>query len=475
MSSQGLIKSMMTIGSAQALKILISIARIKILAVMLGPAGLGLLGIYNSLLETSSKVAGLGLSSSGVRELANAREDEETLSRVRLVLFTAHLAQGGLAMVLVWLIREPLALWLFGHAQQATAVGFIGIAVLLTLLAASQTALLQGLRRITDLSYVTVFGILAGTAAGLIGVWIDGEDGLIWFVLAQPLGTIAVALYFTHRLPGPQIASLSLPEIWNVWRPMAALGVVFMLGELASAVTLLLIQSRIAQEIGLDGTGIFAAAWGISMQYTGFLVTAMTADYYPRLTEVIRDRPASNRLMNDQIQLGLAVGGPVLLLLIGFAPWVVDTLYSNEFSAAAELVQWQAVGNVFMLASWPIAFAFVAAARSRIYLFTEIFWSALFLAMAWGGLSLLGIEATGAAFTVSYILYFALLVVLARKIHGFQWEKLSIQLTAVHGALACSLLALTAMAPSTAAIVSAAVGLVTGFFGLGLVLRKSGY
>jgi len=255
---------------------------------------------------------------------------------------------------------------------------------------------------------------------------------------------------------------------------MATLGVVFMLGELASAATLLLIQSRIAHEIGLDGTGIFAAAWGISMQYAGFLVMAMSADYYPRLTEVIHDRHASNRLMNDQIQLGLAVGGPVLLLLIGFAPWVVEILYSSEFSLAAELLQWQTVGNVFMLASWPLAFAFVAAARSRIYLFTEIFWNALFLAMAWGGLSFFGLEATGAAFTISYILYFALLTVLARRRHGFQWEKLSIQLTALHAALACLVLGLATIAPSTGAIASTVLALITGNMGLRIVLRKIG-
>jgi len=473
-SSQGLIKSMMTIGSAQALKILISIAQVKILAVMLGPAGLGLLGIYNSLLETSAKVSGLGLSSSGIRELASARGDEATLSRVRIVLLTAHLVQGGLAMILVWTFREPLALLLFDDARRATAIGLVGIAVLLTLLAASQTALLQGLRRIADLSRVTVLGILAGTVTGLIAVWIADEDGLIWFVLAQPLGAIAVALYFTRRLPRPHAVRLTLTQIWDVWRPMATLGAVFMLGELASAATLLLIQSRIAHEIGLDGTGVFAAAWGISMQYTGFLVMAMSADYYPRLTEVIHDCDASNRLMNDQIQLGLAVGGPVLLLLIGFAPWVVDILYSREFSLAAKLLQWQTVGNVFMLASWPLAFAFVAAARSRTYLFIEILWNALFLAMAWGGLSFYGIEATGAAFTISYILYFALLTVLARRRHGFQWEKLSVQLTAIHSALACLVLALATVAPSIAAVASAVLALVTGNTGLRIILRKIG-
>ena len=50
-SSRGLIKSMLIIGSAQFVNILISIFRMKVLAVLLGPSGVGLLSIYNSLLE----------------------------------------------------------------------------------------------------------------------------------------------------------------------------------------------------------------------------------------------------------------------------------------------------------------------------------------------------------------------------------------------------------------------------------------
>ena len=52
---------MLVIGSAQVVNILISIIRIKVLAVMLGPSGVGLLSIYTSLLEMVKQTAGLGI------------------------------------------------------------------------------------------------------------------------------------------------------------------------------------------------------------------------------------------------------------------------------------------------------------------------------------------------------------------------------------------------------------------------------
>ena len=54
------------------------------------------------------------------------------------------------------------------------------------------------------------------------------------------------------------------------------------------------------------------------MTYVGFFLGAMGADYYPRLTEVIHDKVAAVRLMNDQAQLGLAIGGPVFCCSLGW-------------------------------------------------------------------------------------------------------------------------------------------------------------
>ena len=236
-NSRSLIKSMLIIGSAQVVNILISIVRMKVLAGLLGPSGFGLLSIYNSLLGMVQQTAGLGMGSSGVQEIASSRGDEATLSSVRRVLFAAHLLQGTLAMIAVWLLRERIAIWLFGDALRATEVGLIGIAILFGLLASAQTALLQGLRKIGDLGRVTVIGAFVGTLVGLAAVWLQGEHGLIWFILVQPLAVVLIALHYTRRLPKPMASRLSLVDTWEVWKPMAKLGAAFMLGRLATAAT----------------------------------------------------------------------------------------------------------------------------------------------------------------------------------------------------------------------------------------------
>ncbi len=474
-NSRSLIRSMSIIGSVQVFNILLSIIRVKLVAMLLGPAGIGLLGIYSNLQQMVGTAAGLGMSSSGVRQLASARGDVKTLNRVSRVLLGAHLAQGILAMVAVWLVRQPLAVWLTNDATLATEIGLVGVATLLMLVSTAHITILQGLRRIGDLGRVTAIGALAGTLFGLLAVWWLGRPGLIWFILVQPLANLLTAIFFIRKLPDRgERPPLCFLEVWNTWKPMVRLGAAFMVGGLTTTATLLLVRSLITQELGIDAAGYFAAAWGIAMTYVGFLLGAMMADYYPRLTEVIHDRPAANRLINDQAQLGLVLGGPVLLLLIGWAPWIITLLYSNDFGPAATLLQWQTVGNVFKLTSWAMSIAIVAGAHAKIYIFMELSFNAVFLVLIWVFLPKFGLEITGVAFLLGYITYFITVFLLVSRFRGFRWQALSLKLFGLNIVLAFSTLAVAQVYPTTGIVVSPLIAFATGVLGLRIVLEKIG-
>jgi PST family polysaccharide transporter len=473
-NSRGLLRSMAIIGSAQAVRIVITILRTKVVAVLLGPAGIGLLSILNNLYEMASMSASLGLNSSGVRELSSARGELETLSRVRRVLLGMLLLQGLIAVLLIWIARRWLAEWLLGSAEYATEVGLVGVATFFFLLSSSQTTLLQGLRRIADLGRVTVWSTFIGTLAGLGAVVLFGQPGLIWLILAPAATSVLVALRYTRRLPPADAVRMTLGDIWRTWLPLVKLGVVFTLGSLVTIATLLLVRSLITQELGLEAAGHFAAAWSITMIYVGFLLQAMGADYFPRLTEVIKDRDAATRLMNDQMQLALALGGPILLILIGCAPWLIRLLYSPAFDPAVVLLQWQTVGNVFKLASWALAFAIVAAARSGLFLITELLFNVVFLPLIWFGLPWLGVEMAGIAFLFAYIIYFVVIAALVHHLHGFRWQPLSSRLVGLHVSLAIALLVLCLNSPVAGALTSIGLGCAMAFLGGHVVITKIG-
>src|SRR6185369_5038127 len=109
-SYRQIIKATGIIGGANAFVIFLRIARMKVLAVLLGPTGIGLMGIYSSLVSTVATVAGMGIASSGVRQIAEADGigDRRTTRKVLLVLVSLSLFLGVCGAGTMLLFRNPI-------------------------------------------------------------------------------------------------------------------------------------------------------------------------------------------------------------------------------------------------------------------------------------------------------------------------------------------------------------------------------
>jgi PST family polysaccharide transporter len=89
------------------LNVLVSLLRMKVVAVMLGPAGVGLIGLFHNIVTTSAAAASLGVGAAGTRKIAQLAGGKQTaeLDAVRRALFWGTL---GLS-ILAGLIRLRIA------------------------------------------------------------------------------------------------------------------------------------------------------------------------------------------------------------------------------------------------------------------------------------------------------------------------------------------------------------------------------
>lgn len=474
MSSRGLLGSIAVIGGAQAVIIAISLVRVKVLAVLLGPVGVGLLGAFNNLQQTAMLVTGLGMMTSGTREVARKRENPPELTAIRCALVAGLWAQGAVAVAVVWIFREPLSVLLLGDPAYAFQTGLVGVAALIGLLSQSQLIQLQGMNEVPRLAQATVAGALAGTALGLIAVLASGRDGVIWFVIVQPLATAAVAYAHMPRLPRLGRSLLAGKAVWRVWRRMVGLGVLLMLGGLSITVAVLLVRGIVAQELGLEAAGHFSAAWSLTLLSVGFLLNAMSVDYFPRLSAVIDDRTAASALMNDQMQTGLAIGGPILLLLIGLAPLAVRLLYAADFAPAVPVLQWQCLGNLFKLACWPATFVLAAAGRSGLFFIAQACFGSVFVLLVWLAMPRVGLDICGIAFAAGYVVQFGLAMIVLHRMKAVVWESRSLRVFAGFAGAGCVELAISLFSPVWGAAFGIVLSVMTGFFSVHLLVGKTG-
>lgn len=412
--------SAITGGSSIATTV-IAVVRAKVIAVTLGASGIGLLGLISALQSTSASFAGLGLTYSGVREVASVVGDRKALERVRSALILANVVLGVLAVLLMWVLRFQISTATFGDRTRGWEVGFIGIGVGLTLLTGYQAAVLQGTRRIKDLAMVQILSAAFTTAAGLVLILLLRDLGILLLVVCTPFVTILIGQVFISRIQPRAPMILVWTTLAPHLRSVFALGVSCMGVAVMSGFAGLTVRSLLTRKLGIAPAGQFSAAWAISTQYIGFLLAAMAADYYPRLSNVIHLPAEARELVTQQTEVALLLGAPALLLIFSLTPWIIPLLYSRDFVAAVPIARWQIIGCVIKLASWPLTYILLAQARPKAFFLVEFAWNASYIGVIWLFLSNVGPNITGIAFFVSCSIHFALTYSLSRVFLGYKW------------------------------------------------------
>lgn len=466
-SYRRILKSSSIIGGASVINILIGLVRTKIIAVLLGPSGIGLVSLYTALMSTATVAASMGIGTIGTRQIAEAlsQEDERALSVVRRAMLWGSLFLASVGAIVVWSLREVLAIQVLGGAEHASIIGWLSIGVALSVAGASQGALIQGMRRIGDMARLSVYGSALNTALGLALLWQWGQAGLVAYVLIGPLVSFLLAHWYVARLPKVLSGDISIQEMAAQWQTLLRLGIPFMGAALVGTLVQLWIRVDVGDTLGAESLGHFQAAWAISMQYIGFVLAAMGADYYPRLTGVIHDHKAATRLVNEQTEIALLLSAPVFIAMIGLTPWVILLLYSSEFLPAVDVLRWQILGDVLKVASWPLGFVILAAGAGKTF-----FWSEALVLVLMGGLiagfsSSVGLQITGIAFLACYVVYLPLVYLLAKRRIDFRWTGTVVKLMVIVFTL-CAAVAVISTLYWWGAVVAVGLSLVFGIYTL---------
>lgn len=428
-SYRTILRAFSIIGGAQIVSIAIGLVKMKIAAAVLGPAGVGLVGLYTTLMQTVATVASIGIANAGTRQIAaaSAAGDDLAVERTRHALFWGTLALAFLGSVLFWIASDWVAYVVLADPARAPQLAWLSIGVGLSVATGYQAALLTGLRRVTDLARITIGAGLAGAVLGVSAILFWGDAGLLAMVLVAPAITLVLGHVFVAKLgsvpSSARGAVQGLLEMAQVWRELVRLGPAFMLSSVVVLLGHLATLTLVQRTLGPEAMGHFQAAWTVGMMYLGFVLGAMSTDYFPRLTAAIHDDALVRRLVNEQTEVSLLVCAPVFLAMLGCAPWVIQVVYSAEFGPAVDILRWQLLGDILKVLSWPLAFVIPAHGAGKTFILIEVLAMAAFLVTIWIGMPLVGVTVTGIAFLAMYGLYLYLARWLGGRMIGFRWSR----------------------------------------------------
>jgi len=429
---KNLLKAAFKTGSGTVGTLFFGIISTKIMAVVLGPAGVGLLSLLKQVRQVALTFITVNGNAALVQGIASRKTDERDvyISTVFwIILLISVLGSVGMVMLAPEIARKVLGR---GDTGAIILIRWLVLPVFLGAVLLFLNGLLNGYRAIGRLALVGVAGALVSALLAYpVAAQVKGGYLLafIWMMTASIVAAIIVAIYFLWN--GGWLRSLLLAVMRGVQSKDAghffSIAGTMLITGLAVTGTLLAVRSMIVHEQGLAGAGIFDVAWTLSMMYVG-LVTQSFGTYYLPTLSGITDPEERILLMRRLFRLATLFMVPMVVAVIVLKPLVVHLLYSSEFLPSLEIIRWMLIGDYLKITSWVLAFPILAYADMRTFLWSELAWNALFLIGAYLAVVQWGyIEGVGIMFLLLYASYLIFLMIYCRIRHHFTLTRAMIR------------------------------------------------
>ncbi len=423
-SYRQIFKATSLFGGVQVFQILISVVRSKLVAVLIGPAGMGIFGLLNSTTGFISALTNFGLGSSAVKNVAaaTAEQNKTRVSIVVSVLRKLVWITGLLGMLITIVLSPWLSKLTFGNKDYTLAFIWISVTLLLRQLSSGQMVVLQGLRKIDYLAKANVTGSLIGLVISVPLYYIWRIDGIIPVIIASSITSTLLSWFYAKKTDVRSV-KVTMSETLTEGKDMLKMGFILSLSSLFSVGISYILKIYVSNVGGVEQVGLYTSGFTIINTYVGMIFTAMSTDYYPRLSAVATDNIKVRETVNQQAEIAILILAPILSVFLIFIDPVVVLFYSYRFVPVSGMIHWAAIGIYFKAATWSIGTVLIAKGESRLFFWSEFIGNIYILVFNIIGYRLAGLEGLGISFLVTFIIYFIQIFVIVRLKYAFSFNR----------------------------------------------------
>lgn len=442
-SFRSILKGTSIFGGVQVFNIVVSAVRLKFVAIFLGPAGMGIAGLFNSTSLTIQQFASLGINLALTKEIGQSKEDDckvvEILSAIRpLILLSALVA----ALVCL-LFPDFLSNLTFGSAEYSHGILLLSAAVFFSIVGSALMSVLQGLHAVGPLSKASVVGSVVGLLIGVPLYWLFGIEGIVPAMVVLALSTCTWYFLSLRKVLNIKLSEFNKDVHLPVLKRILAMGIILMSNDLFRSLMNYLINVFVRSHGGMDEVGFFQSCNTMTSQYSAIVFTAMAMDYLPRLSAASGNNIKMCEVVNRQIEVVGLLIAPIVAAVIFLAPWVIEILQTKKFLVAVPLLRLLAAAVTVRALMYPLGYIVFAKDNRKLFFWMEsVGANLLTFTLTCGGYMLFGLNGLGYAAIADCSICLLVYIFVNRKLYGYNMSKNSFQ-TIIYAAIStCAMAAI---------------------------------
>ena len=410
-----LIKVFSLTGLSTVIKLLTSYITVKVVAALVGPGGIALIGQLQNFTAIFTTLGSGGINNGVIRYVSEYKSDEASLKKyvqsglkitVYLSLFSGFL---------LILLSSQLSGWILLDEQYYYVFIFLGASLLFMSLNNFLLSILNGLQEFRKFVIINIITSLIGlllTVFLVINFKLQGA--LIATVTYQSIvffGTTA----FLRKIDWFSKAFLWGKMNREIIKKYFSYSLMAVVSAATVPVSQLLVRGHLIQEYTVENAGFWEGMNRISGLYLMLFTTSFSVYYLPKLSAIKSQNLLRKEILNTyKIITPIIIGSLIGIFLL--KDLVINVLFTREFYPMKNLFFWQLLGDFFKIMSWILAFLMVAKSMTKMYIITEILFSLLLVGLSYYFIDRNGVIGATQSYCLNYFIYFVVMVIIFRKL-----------------------------------------------------------
>lgn len=392
---------------------------VKVVASIIGPAGVALVGQLNNFASIVMSFANGGINSGITKYVAEYKEDD---SKITQYLSTA-LRVTGICTLICSLLLLGLHRYISELIMLSPDYGYVfvifGLTVFMYALNNLLISVVNGYKEFNLYVRISIANSIFGVAftVTLVLLW-HLEGALIAAVSYQSI-MLVITVWMIRRLHWFR---------WNFFKDKFSRFVAgkyfrYTLMTLTSALTVpvvqMILRGYVMAEISPTEAGWWEGMNRISNMYLMVITSSFGVYYLPRLSELKNPGEIRHEIFKAyKVIIPMLLAGFTVIYFLRFI--IIRLLFTPQFLPMQQLFGWQMAGDLFKIASWLLAYVMVAKAVMKLFVSTEIIFSILYLGLGFLFVRYDGIVGLTQAYLTNYVLYTITMIIAFNKLLKYQ-------------------------------------------------------
>lgn len=396
-------------------RMLTGLISVKVVASIIGPAGVALVGQLNNFATIALSLSTGGINSGITKYIAEYKDDENKVKDCLSTALRITVACSLLVGVGLILFHSYLSEMVMLSPDYGYVFVIFGFTILFYALNMGLASVINGFKEFKKYVKINIAGSIIGLVftLSLVFLW-ELEGALIGAVTFQSI-MFFVSLWMLRRTPWLSWSYFKQKLDSNLSKKYFR----YSLMTFASAATLpisqMLLRGYVISEISATEAGWWEAMNRISNMYLMVITTSFSVYYLPRLSELTDKKELRNEIFRSyKIIVPCLLVGFTLVYLLRYI--VIRLLFTPDFLPMENLFVWQLLGDFFKITSWLLSFLMVAKAMSKWFIITEVVFSLLFVGLGFVFMHFNGVVGITQAYMFNYIAYLLMMIFIFRNL-----------------------------------------------------------